>query len=262
MGGDLTVHRGLFATGGIVEVAVGVVDGRTVAVSASTGSPFLDKEPNRVWALATGRQVRTLPDRVSQPTAIDVAEVAGVPVAVVAGTNGTLQMWDLRTGKPRGDPLRVHRGYVTDLATGTLDGRAVAVTIGDDRTLKVWDLRTGKPVGTPVTSETGLSALTLTTLAGRPVAITGGDRDDGALRVWDLQAVSRSAPPWHGTTSGWVTSPRRRSRAGRSRRRSATTERCGCGIWSRGGRSAIRSRLAAESCGRWRSRSWTAGPSR
>ena len=60
---------------------------------------------------------------------------------VSGGADGTVRVWDLTSGAPRGEPLRGHDGEVTSAAVGTLEGRPVIVSGGDDGTVRVWDIR-------------------------------------------------------------------------------------------------------------------------
>ena len=60
--------------------------------------------------------------------AIATGEVDGVPVAVTGGVDGTVRMWDLRTGGSSGEPLRGHTGAVNAVAVEEVDGNPVTVT--------------------------------------------------------------------------------------------------------------------------------------
>jgi WD40 repeat protein len=52
----------------------------------------------------------------------------------LGGDDGTVRVWDLASGAPRGEPLRGHDGRVYSVVLGTLDGRPVVVSGGGDRT--------------------------------------------------------------------------------------------------------------------------------
>ena len=79
----------------------------------------------------------------------------GTPVAVTGGLDGTVRVWDLRTGAARGRPLRGHTGWVNAVAIGEVDGTPVAVTGGADGTVRVWDLRAGVARGEPLRGHDG-----------------------------------------------------------------------------------------------------------
>jgi WD40 repeat protein len=80
-------------------------------------------------------------------------------------------------------------GWVTAVATATIDGRPVfAVAVNDEIFLR--DLATGESIGLPLRGHTDtIRTLHAADLAGRPTLCSAGD--DGTARLWDL----RSAEP-------------------------------------------------------------------
>ena len=54
-----------------------------------------------------------------------------------------VQVWDLATGQPVGEPLN-HTTEVHRVATGVVDGRPVVLAMRG-KTIKMWDLPTGQP---------------------------------------------------------------------------------------------------------------------
>ena len=93
--------------------------------------------------------LQTLTGHTGPVTAVAVGEVEGRAVAVTGGVDGTVRVWDLASGRPRGEPLTGHTGPVSAVAVGEVDGRAVAVTGSDDGTVRVWDLASGRPRASP-----------------------------------------------------------------------------------------------------------------
>ena len=86
--------------GGVGAVAIGEVE---VMVSVATGEEMVP--------------IATEEETVSEATrevvgAAPVQEVSHIPVAVTGGADGTVQVWDLRTGTARGEALRGHLGGV------------------------------------------------------------------------------------------------------------------------------------------------------
>src|SRR6185369_9857852 len=72
----------------------------------------------------------------------------GRVIAVAASWDTTVQVWDLTTATPIGDPITGHTDAVEAVATAVLpDGRVIAVTGGWDGTVRVWDLATATPIG-------------------------------------------------------------------------------------------------------------------
>ena len=124
--------------------------------------------------------------RISIPNVATIAlgTLDGRPVVVSGSDDGTVRVWDLASGAPRGEPVRGHKGWVWSIALGTLDGRPVVVSGGRDGTVRVWDLASGAPRGEPLRGhDDWVSSVALGTLDGRPVVVSGGS--DGTVRVWD-----------------------------------------------------------------------------
>ncbi|MGW3952205.1 WD40 repeat domain-containing protein [Streptomyces sp. NPDC004752] len=78
--------------------------------------------------------------------------------------------------------------------TAVVDGRLLAVTSADyDASLHVWDLTTGRPLCDALRGHRRrVSALAVTTLGGRALAVSGGE---DSVRVWDLAALREAGPP-------------------------------------------------------------------
>jgi WD40 repeat protein len=135
--------------------------------------------------------------------AVAVAELKGRPVAVSGSADRTVQVWDLATRIPVGDPFTGHEGPVGAVAVTDLAGRPVAVSGSDDHTVRIWDLATGTPVGNPFTGHTGpVLSVAIAAAADRPdsrarnrpihLVIAEGD-------IVSVQALSRIAD-----TSTWT----------------------------------------------------------
>ena len=89
-----------------------------------------------VWDVATGKSVARLP--IGGTAAAFAADGETLAVATEAGT---IQVWDTKTWKQRGE-FRGHRDRVTALASGP-EARLYSGSV--DTTVLRWDTRAAKP---------------------------------------------------------------------------------------------------------------------
>lgn len=140
----------------VTAVAVGVLDGRAIAVSGGLDGTL------RVWDLATVQPLgRPLTGHAGGIRAVAVGTVDARSVAVSGDDHGSVRMWDLASGQPVGRPLIGHTDGIRAVAVGTLEGRPVVVSGSDDGTVRVWDLAAGEPLGRPLTLPDPVFALAL-----------------------------------------------------------------------------------------------------
>jgi hypothetical protein len=140
---------------------------------------------------ATGQQAAkdlhlTFDGHTGWVMAVACTSLNGRPVAVTAGQDSTVRVWDVATGEQLAT-FTGHTGWGMAVVCTSLDGRPVAVTTGDDTPVRVFDLATGEQL-TAFDRHRGLylwvQAVACTSLDGCPVAVTAGD--DITVRVWDL----------------------------------------------------------------------------
>jgi len=88
-------------------------------------------------------------------------------------------VWDVRTGKPMGQPLHRHVGEVIAVAVSP-DGRTL-VSGGQDGTVRLWDVPTHQQLGQPLRMSTWVTDVAFSP-DGRAVAAAD---QWGNLRRWD-----------------------------------------------------------------------------
>ena len=130
-------------------------------------------------------------------TAVAVAELDSRPVVISGSSDRKVQVWDLASGVPVGNPFTGHFGAVLAVAAAELGGRTVGISGSNDRRVHVWDLSSGAPVGVPFTGHADdVTAVAVAELDGRPVGISGSD--DRTVRVWDLASGVPVGDPFTG----------------------------------------------------------------
>jgi WD40 repeat protein len=144
---------------------------------------------------ATGQQTNsalhtTLTGHDGSVSAVACTTLGGQPVAVTAGDDATVWVWDLITATLR-VTLTGHDGRVNAVACSTVDGQPVAVTASYDETVRVWDLITATLRATLTGHDGWVSAVACSTVDGQSVAVTAGD--DETVRVWDLTTATLRA---------------------------------------------------------------------
>jgi hypothetical protein len=99
---------------------------------------------------------------------------------VTASGDGTVRMWDSRTGSSLAKPIH-HQSNVWT-ASFSPDGTRI-VTASLDKTARVWDARTGEPLGTPIQHQEGVSEAWFSPDGARIVTASA----DKTARVWDAR---------------------------------------------------------------------------
>ena len=96
--------------------------------------------------------------------------------------DGTLQLWDVQTGQPVGQPFKGHEGEVMSVVFSS-DGKRL-VSGGGDGTVRLWDAQTRQPIGEPFNGHKGGVESVAFSSDGKRLVSGGGD---GTVRLWDAQ---------------------------------------------------------------------------
>ncbi|WTW94138.1 WD40 repeat domain-containing protein [Streptomycetaceae bacterium NBC_01309] len=123
----------------------------------------------------------------------------GPTLLATAGDDGTVRLWDPRSGDPAGTSLAGHRGAVWGVCSypnpeaDKGGSPSLLAGVGYDGEIRVWDPVEGTEIGTPMTGHDGAiwGICTLPAPAADPDAprarlATAGE--DGTVRVWDPAA--------------------------------------------------------------------------
>lgn len=135
---------------------------------------------------------RVLTGHSEMVRAVAATTLDGCPVLASAGNDGSVRVWDARTGDPVGSPIAGHDGHVWTVAFARLRGQVVVVSGGKDGTVRLFDPLTGEPVGSPMSARRPKPVWAIATaeLDSGPVVIVASH--ERVIRVWDL-ATGRPA---------------------------------------------------------------------
>jgi WD40 repeat protein len=105
-------------------------------------------------------------------------------LVATASDDGTIRLWNVPDGSPRGDALVGHTDWVQCLAFSP-DGTQLASASGhpgDERAIRRWDVATGAPLGEPLLGHGAMLTWVAYSNDSRYLASAS---HDGTVRLWD-----------------------------------------------------------------------------
>ncbi|PLX81810.1 MAG: hypothetical protein C0617_15855 [Desulfuromonas sp.] len=157
--------------------SVAIAEGRIVSGS--------DDKTIKIWDLASGKLLHTLPGHER-----DVTAVAIIDGKIVSGSwDKKIKIWDLESGKLL-QSLSGHKHLLFTDETTVATGEGRIVSDSDRNTVMVWDLNSGKLLhdlaGHRGTNGWG-GAIFINSVAVGEGRIASGS-DDKTIKIWDLQS--------------------------------------------------------------------------
>lgn len=182
-GGNLPLQPPVRVDDGPV-LALCPLDGLSAVAAAGRGGDVV-LVPLRHETGTTGDPgLRRLPGHRGPVRDLCVVRPGADPLLASAGDDGTIRIWDARTGLAQGGPLTGHDGPVWSLAVVPRQDPGLA-SAGADKLVRLWDPLSGRQVTDPLTGHRDqVRAVTCATTAdGRALLVSGSF--DGTIRLWD-----------------------------------------------------------------------------
>ena len=143
-------------------------------------------EPERLSSMAQAMRSNCIYSVVFSPDGKTLAS---------ADRRGTIRLWDAATGRPRGEPLIGHAGWICSVVYSP-DGQTLA-SMGRDETIRLWDAATGQPRGEPLIGHAGWICSVVFSPDGKTLASASEDK---TIRLWDAATGRLRGEPLTGHT--------------------------------------------------------------
>jgi WD40 repeat protein len=147
-----------------------------------------DADGNVVLTNRSGQELREIAGNDGQVR--DLAFEPAGNVLAAAYADGVIRLWDPRTGRELGMPLRGHQGPVFSIDFNRAGTELVSG--GWDGTVRLWNLKSHTELGNPMQGDLGAIYSVAFSPDGREIAAGGSNR---AIGLWSAQTHTPLAPP-------------------------------------------------------------------
>ncbi|MET7400425.1 AAA family ATPase [Dactylosporangium sp. NPDC005572] len=146
-----------------------------------------DEGQIQIWHASSGQLMQAFHAHTGPVTTLQPLHLQAGNACVSGGADGSVQMWDLTTGRRVVFIPDAESGGVESLAVAGLDGWPQVVTTGwRSGAIRVWDLAVGPPPNPPFRLSRGRgTAMATVVLDGRQTVVVGNH--DATVELWDLR---------------------------------------------------------------------------
>ncbi|MFI7121837.1 caspase family protein [Amycolatopsis sp. NPDC049868] len=166
------------------------VDGRAAVIAATIEGHAT------VWDLAERRKISIVQPTLDRWGVIAVGSLDAKAIALFAGNDNSLMLWDLGAGQKVGQEMIGHTNRIAYAAFAERDGKPIAVTGSSDAEIRVWDLNEHRQLGPPLPGDSfRLKAVNAASLDTDTVVISCGVEQ---VRLWSLDSFRQIGDALHG----------------------------------------------------------------
>ncbi|QRV75608.1 WD repeat-containing protein [Ceratobasidium sp. AG-Ba] len=150
--------------------------------SSPLGIAYQRKKPSLTCASGTAMQLRRITPsaRINVNSPVECLAYSPTGLCIASGNvDGVICIWDTRSGRLIGQPLRGHTNSITTVAYSSDEMHLVSGST--DRTARIWDVRESRLVAQPFTNHAGPIYSAIYSPDGKHIASGSGDK---TIRIW------------------------------------------------------------------------------